>query len=172
MKRNILYGFMLLFILICLTGCGSVKFKEKQKDSIKLDSGKVSIVCIADNFGYSGIDQKIETTYNFDENLYAINYKVVTTQKFKSKSVYKTYKDAQEDTVKTNSSSDILYSLDVDSKNKTLIFTVAVPSIDINSASDAEKERLKASTILKSIESANDAKYNCKVNGISRSKLN
>ena len=168
MKRKVLYLFVLLS-LVFVTGCGNSD-KKNMKNTIKLKEGKVSIVCSADNFKFDGINQKIESTYNFNNDLYLINYKVVTTQKFKDKSVYETYRDAQKDTVK-DSTDDFLYDLDYNDKKKTLVFTMAVINISYDNVDDNEKDKYSAKEILKNIESAQDAKYTCKVNGIDRSEL-
>lgn len=102
-----------------------------------------------------------------------MNYAVVTTQKFEDKSVYKAYKEAQEGTVKDNSVEDVLYDLKSDDKTKTLIFTMAVTNIDVNKTeSEEEKNRLKASFILKNVEESTEDTYTCKVEGIDRSELN
>lgn len=173
MKKKILYIFISLMVLTCLTGCGEVieNKNEKKVSSISLTKGNVSISCSADDFKYDGIDQMIKTTYNFNEELYAINYEVVTTQKFKKKSLYKTYKNAQEEMIKSTAFDNVSYDLKSDDKTKTLIFTMIVTSINTDIVSIEEKKNFKASEVLKSIESANDATYTCEVQGIDRSKL-
>ncbi len=168
MKRKIFYSFVALGFAISLTGCGKT---ESIGDNIKLEKGKFSITCSTDENEVGGMTQKLETTYNFNEEENAINYEVVTTQKFKDESTYKTYKDAQIDTVKSNSSKEILYNLKSDDAGKQLIFTMAITKIDINQANQEEKENLKASSVLKSVEETTDPKYTCKVEGIDRSAL-
>ena len=151
--------------LFVLTGCGNT---EQKGDSIKLEKGKFSITCFTDEIKEENMKRKIETTYNFNEQQYVINYNVITTQKFDDNAVYKTYKEAQEETVK-NSTKDILYNLKVNNSAKTLIFTMAITNINLNDTD--EKEKLKARVILNNIENATDAKYTCKINGIEKSEL-
>lgn len=163
MKKKILFSLSLLMIIGLVTGCG--KAKEKLKSSINLEKGKFSIVCSTDESDEGTMKIKNETTYNFNEDQYAINYAVVTTQKFKDKSVYKTYKESQEETVK-GSNDDVVYDLQSDDKSKTLVFTMAITNTLINKAeSDEEKEKLKASSILKNSEGT------CKTVGIDESEI-
>ena len=168
MKKKI-YSLILLMLVVMVVGCGKVE--EKSKNSINLEKGKFSIVCSAGETDEGTMKIKTVTTYNFNEDQYAINYSVVTTQKFKDKSVYKTYKEAQEETVKGTSET-VVYDLESDDKAKTLVFTMAITKIDLNNVeNDEEKERLKASSVLKNTEGNTDAKYTCKVYGIDRSEL-
>ncbi|MBR3898097.1 MAG: hypothetical protein IKJ43_02310 [Bacilli bacterium] len=163
MKRKIICSLIGLSLIGSLTGCG-----KEQKSKINLDKGKFSIICNSKEEDINGIKQNTESTYNFNEEQYTINYSVVTTQKFKDKSVYNEYKKAQEETVK-NSSEDIIYELLSDDKNKSLIFTMAVTKIDLSNAKDEEKDTVKASTIFKRAEE--DGTTKCRVEGINKSKL-
>lgn len=158
MKRKIFYAFIALTLVIGLTGCG----KEKK------ESSNIAIICTSEKDNSTGIEIQNESTYNFDENQNVTSYSVVTTQKFDDESLYKEYKTAQEETVK-DSSDDVVYDLKSDDKEKTLVFTMTINNINVDDAETTEeKENLKASSILESVE---ESGYTCKVEGIDRSKL-
>lgn len=168
MKNKILLCALCGVVAVSLTGCGNAE--EKIGKSINLEKGAFSIVC-TNSDDSNGMKIKNETTYYFNDEQYTINYKVVTTQKFKDKSTYETYKKEQEDTVKSSSDS-LIYSLKSNDKTKTLIFTMAVTDIDYNNAeSEEEKDTLKASSILKKNEESAESTSTCEVKGIERSEL-
>ena len=169
MKRRLFDYIVVLSTILLFSGCTSSKSTEKK--SIVLDKGSFSITCSTE-LKDTAMNQQIKVTYNFNDHQYAINYDVVTTQKFNKKSVYDTYKEAQIETTKS-ATDEILYDLETDDKNLTLIFTMAIPNINLDDySSEEEKNTLKASQILKRIENTTDAKYKCKIKGINRDKLN
>lgn len=156
MKKQILY-IIPLFITVLITGCNNKSY-----------DGKITIECTGKKEKIGAIETQNIFTYHFDDNKYVTDYSVTTNQKFSNKSVYNEYKKAQEETVE-NSLKDVTYELKTDDKKKSLIFTMTVKNIDINSVqNEEEKNSLKASSILKSNEKQ---KNNCKLYGISKKDL-
>ena len=163
MKKKVLLSFIVITTM-SLTGCISKEIGSKAN----LEKGKFTIVCESKTEDYGNMKSQNKTTYHFNEEQYAINYSITTTQKFKDKAQYNEYKKAQEESIKDNSSETVKYSLKSNDTTKTLVFTFAITDIDITKApSEEEKEQLKARTILK-----NQAKGTvCKTEGIKESEL-
>lgn len=176
MKRRILIGLMIIITFCMITGCTKKEEKKEKnsemKSSIQLEEGAFSIVCNSKVSDSDGISSENETTYNFNENQYVKNYAVVTTQSFKDESVYRIYKETQEETVKASSNEEILYDLQSNDKTKSLVFTMAVIDINIEDAeTEEEKESLKAKEILERLEGITEVKYECELKNIDRSEL-
>jgi len=162
--KKIIFSLVGLTFIISLTGCGI----KEEGSQIKLEKGNFSIICDSKTEDFGSIKTQNKTTYNFNKDKNLINYSIITTQNFKEKSVYEEYKKAQEETIKTNSSESILYNLKSNDSSKTLIFTMAITDINLdNVQNEEEKERMKASTILKNQTETNT----CKVEGIDKSEL-
>ena len=160
MKRKIFYTFIVLMLIIGISGCA--------KNDNKNSSDVITIACKDEKDKSTGIEIQNETTYHFNKEQYATDYSVTTTQKFDDKAVYNEYKTAQEGTVKS-SSDNVIYDLKADDKKMTLIFTMTIKNINVNDAeTEEEKERYKASNVLKSVE---DGGYTCEVKGIDKDKL-
>ena len=160
MKNKLLYGFVALLVVAGATGCGKAKVEDKT----------LSIVCTSEKETSDGFESQVEATYNFDDNQYATDFTVTSTQKFDDKSVYDVFKAAQEETAKDTSEENVTYDLKTNDETMTLVFTMTVKNINVNDAeTEEEKESLKASSVLKSVET--EEGYACKVNGIDRSEL-
>ena len=155
MNRKIFYTIIAFILMGCVTGCGK-------------DEGKITITCTSKEDKLGSLKTQNVTTYHFDDNQYATDYSIVTTQKFDDKSTYDEYKKAQEETLES-STDDVTYDLKTDDKKMILIFTMTIKNIDISDAeTEEEKDSVKASSILDRNESTG---LTCKVKGISKSKL-
>ena len=153
--KKIFYTIIVFILIVGVTGCGK-------------DEGKITITCTSKEDKLGSMETQNVTTYHFDDNQYATDYSIVTTQKFEDKSTYDEYKKAQEETLES-STEDVTYDLKADDKKMTLVFTMTIKKIDINNAeTEEEKDSLKASSILDRNESVGST---CKVKGISKSKL-
>lgn len=154
MKRKKQYTLIALISILSLTGCGN-------------KANRITLTCTGEKDNSSGIEVQNITTYHFNEEQYATDYSVVTTQKFKDKKVYKEYKSAQENTIKTNSQEDITYDLKSDDKKLSLVFTMSFKNID-KKATDDEKKTIKAKSILNTYKERN---ISCTLKGITEKKL-
>ena len=154
MKRKKQYTLIALISILSLTGCGN-------------KANGITLTCTGEKDNSSGIEVQNITTYHFNEEQYATDYSVVTTQKFKDKKVYKEYKSAQKNTIKTNSQEDITYDLKSDDKKLSLVFTMSFKNID-KKATDDEKKTIKAKSILNTYKERN---ISCTLKGITEKKL-
>lgn len=164
MKKRLFYIFLVLIIVISFTGCNKKEMGEKS-DNIQ---SAFTITCAGSKEKFSGMETQNTTTYYFNENQYATDYSVVTTQIFTDKNLYKEYKAAQEESTKS-SEENITYNLESDDKKLTLVFTMTIKNINVDDTqTEEEKESLKASSILKSNE---ELKTTCNVDGIDKNKI-
>ena len=159
MKKIVLYCVLALMVVGSLTGCG-------KKDS---NDKTFTVKCTTEKDTSVGFENQTVVIYNFDKNQFVTGYTSETTQKFDDKEVYEEYKSAQEETVNDTTDEDIIYSLKADDDNMTLVFTMTLKNLGIESAeTEEEKNSLKASTILKNNEELNAT---CTVDGIDKSKI-
>ena len=153
MKKNIFGCLSILLLCFLLVGCFN-------------NDGSFTITCKAPKSKNGNITSETSLTYKFNKEQLATEYTVTTTQVFKDKKTYETYKKAQEETVKENKKTDTM-KIDLKSydKEKKLVFTYTLTDLDEKASN---KESIKASTILKRNE---DSKSKCTINGISKNKL-
>lgn len=155
MKRKLI---VILLLFLIITGCG------KKEES----NGNFSISCIGEKDNSTGVETQNKVVYLFNKDQYAFSYLVETTQKFNDKSVYDTYKKAQEETKNNNKDEKISYDLKYDDKEMTLVFTMTIHELDKDTTTEEEKASLKASDILKKNE---DRNLTCEINGINRNLI-
>lgn len=125
------------------------------------------ITCTGETPKENGMKQTGNSIYEFDKNQYITKYEVTTITIFDDAEVYKTYKASSEDTIKNNTSSQIVYDVKGDDKTNTLTFNykVILNSEDLLSADD--KDFYKAVNVLKRAESNSK----CTIEGIDRSDI-
>ena len=163
MKKKIIYVLALLILVGGTTGC----FNKKEEKKVT-SSKEFTMTCTTEKDNSTGIEVQTVVTYNFNSDQYATGYTTVTTQKFNSADVYNEYKKEQEETTKDTSEENITYGLKADDKNMTLEFTMTLKNIDKSATTKEEKDKLKASTLLKSNE---EKKATCELNGITKDEL-
>lgn len=155
MKRKIFY-ILLVLILVGVTGCGK-------------NNEKITMTCTGEKDNSSGFEVQNVITYNFSEEQYVTDYSNITNQKFDDKSLYETYKTAQEESAKDTSIENVTYDLKSEDENMTLVFTMTIKNINVDDAeTEEEKENYKVKNLLETNESNG---YICKLEGIQKSEL-
>ena len=161
MIKKTLFILTILLLVTGVTGCG-------KEENIITPTPSFTMVCTTKIDKSSGFESQTVINYEFNSEQYASNYSTSTTQIFDNEDVYKQYKEKHEKTLQDNNDENVMYDLRNDDKNMTLIFTMTVKNPIKNAKTKEDKNKLKASTILKKNE---ENKATCELNGIKKSQL-
>ena len=156
MRNKLFRTFLAAILCFLLVGCG------------KKEGSPFTMTCTSAKNTDGGMESQTVVTYHFNEEQLATDYTSATTQKFKDKDTYETYKAAQKETVNNNSEATISYALETDDKNLTLVFKMDLKDLDKNAVTEEDRNIIRAKRILKSNE---ERKSKCTLDGIKKRKL-